>query len=360
METYTDVRERKGSFEGFVAIPDPERDPPLQALARSAQYFEQKLPWDARWKRDTFRVPAAAAVTVLAAAGDAGPMTFLGVNLPNAQDLREKHGSKNFVVLSVGDTREILTGHKTIDEFAPAEARAEIHRCARWLEYAMTGFHEVTGHGSGKVSSDLKGDPSQLLAPYYSTLEEARAELVASYLGGDPRAVEIGLLPDAGCARVVPQYQTMMGWLRVKMVAEGDVAEEDHLRADLISLGYIRDKGAIAVEEREGETFLVVKDPEAWRRAAGELLAEIQRIKATGDRPALKLLVEKHGTRINPKWRDEIVARLGALGLPRSIATVPPTLTAVRDGAGRVTDVQAEQSTSIEAYIDLLERASSD
>jgi len=191
-------------------------------------------------------------------------------------------------------------------------------------------------------------------------MEEARAELVADYLSGDPKTIEIGLLPDAGCARIVPQYQTMMGWMRLKSVTEGDVAEEDHLRADLISLGYIRDKGAIAVEDRSGKTFLVVKDPEAWRKAAGELLAELQRIKATGDKPALKALVEKYGTRINPKWRDEIVTRLNALGLPRSIATVPPTLTATRDKGGKIVEVAAEQTGSLDAYIDLLERASSD
>jgi dipeptidyl-peptidase-3 len=91
VETYTDVRGRKGGFEGFVAIPDPERDPPLQALAKSAQYFEQKMPWDAKWKRDSFQTPASAAVTVLAAAGDAGPFTFSG---RTSQRISEK-GSKN-------------------------------------------------------------------------------------------------------------------------------------------------------------------------------------------------------------------------------------------------------------------------
>ncbi len=358
VETYTDVRERKGSFEGFVAIPDPDRDPPLQALAKSAEYFEQRMPWPAELKRSSFRVPAAAAVTVIGAAGDAGPMTFLGVNLPNAQDLREKYGSKNFVVLSVDDTRQELSGAKTIDEFAPAESRAEIHRCARWLEYAATGFHEVTGHGSGKVSPKLAKDPSQLLAPYYSTMEEGRAELVAWHMMGDPKTVEIGLLPDAGCARAFPQYATTTSWLRVKTVAKGDVAEEDHLRADLVSIGFLRDKGAIAVEERGGKTFLVVRDPEAWRKAAGELLGELMRIKAYGDKPALEALVHKYGTRIDPKWRDEIVARLGALGLPSSIATVPPTLTPVMNASNEVVDARAEQTSSLDAYIDRLEAAS--
>jgi dipeptidyl-peptidase III len=360
VETYTDVRGRKGGFEGFVAIPDPERDPPLQALAKSAQYFEQKMPWEAKWKRDTFQTPASAAVTVLAAAGDAGPFTFSGVNLPNAQDLREKYGSKNFVVLTTMDTRDDLILGKTIDEFAPEESRAEMHRCAKFLEYAATGFHEVTGHGSGKVNPDLKGDPAHLLAPYYSAMEEGRAERVADYLTGDPRTLEIGLLPDAGCAKVYASYTAMIQMVMVKNVPEGDVVEEDHLRAELISAGNAREKGAIVVEQRGGKTFFVVKDAAAWRKAEGDLLAELQRIKATGDKAAIKALVDKFGSKLDVKLRDEVLARRKALDLPSNIATIPPMLTAIRDAQGKIVDARAEQTTSLDAYVAALEQAWND
>ncbi|MFO0762470.1 MAG: hypothetical protein U0359_38885 [Byssovorax sp.] len=357
VETYTDVRERKGTFEAVVGIPDAERDPPLQAMARNAAYFEQRMPWDAKWRRDVFRPPAAAAITVLAANGDGGPFTFAGVNLPNANAIRQQHGSKNFVVLSVTDVRDVLTMDPTIEEFAPAEARAELHRCARWLGYAAVGFHEVTGHGSGKVSPELKGDPSALLAPYYSAMEEGRAQRVADWLMGDPKTIEIGLLPDAGCAKIYPTFASMVRFVMLKYVPEGDIAEEDHLRAEMIDLGWLRDHGAITVEDRGGKTTLVVKDPDKWRAVSGELLAELQRIKATADRPALEALVQKYATKINTKWRDEVIARLKALRLPRSIATVPPILTPVRDAAGRIVDARAERAPSLDAYIEAMEQA---
>jgi dipeptidyl-peptidase-3 len=356
VETYSDVRQRKGTFEGFVAIADPDRDPPLQALAKHALYFEQRMPWRNEWKRESIRVPAAAAVNVIAATGDAGPFGFGGVNLPNPQELRQTYGSKNFVVLSLLDTWTHLWWPRAIDEFVPEEARAEIHRCLPSLRYATVALHEVTGHGSGKVSPELAADPAEVLAPDFSTLEEGRAELVAHYLIGDPKTVEIGVLPDAGCARIYPQYATVAGSLMVRYVPEGDAAEEDHLRATLIELGYLRDAGAISTEVRGGKTFHVVKDPEAWRRASGELLAEHQRIKATGDRATLSTLVEKYGTRIDAEWRDEVIRRLHALSLPSDIAMLPPTLTAVRDERGRIVDARAEQTMSLDGYIETLER----
>lgn len=357
IETYTDVRLRKGSFEGFVATRDPAHDPPLQALARQAAYFEGRLPWPAKYRRSVPHPPASAAVAVLAATGDGGPFTFGGVNLPNPQDLRQRYGTKNFITASVVDARLEIEGTKFIDEFAPEEVRAELRRCAGSVPYVSIGFHEVTGHGSGRVSPTLRADPSILLAPYFLTLEEGRADLVADYLSGDPMAVRIGLVPDQGCARAFPAAKMLRLLRNFLEVPLGDRAEEDHLRAGLIELGVLRERGVITVERRGGKTFFVVADPDAWRRVVGELLAEHQRIKATGDAAALAALVERYGTRLDTALRDEIVARSRSLALPEYLATIPPLITPVRDTAGRVVDARAEQVTSLDAYIEAVEAA---
>ncbi|WP_394843083.1 dipeptidyl peptidase 3 [Pendulispora brunnea] len=355
IEVALDVRQRKGSFEAFVAIADPLHDPPLQALAREAAYFEQKLPTPKEYKRDVFRVPAAAAVSVLAATGEAGFFTFGGVNLPNSQEMRETHGSKNFINESSLTVFRELRDAKLLDEFVAAESRAEVQRCLPYLVDAAVGFHEVTGHGSGKVSSTLQGDPSKLLAPYYSAMEEGRANLVANYLIGDPKTVQIGLLPDAACARVYPSLEEAMTLEFLSWVPEGDRIEEDHMQGAFIRLGIFLEKGVTKVEERNGKIFFTVKDPDAWRRAAGELLTEHQRIKATGDKAAMAALVEKYGSRLNTTWRDQVIARVKSLNLPRALATVPPVLTPIRDAKGQVIDAKAEQVTSLDAYLDVLE-----
>ncbi len=354
IETFMDVRAQKANFEALITMPDPLRDPPLQALARSAKYYEEKLPWKAEWKRDVFRVPAAEAIHVIAATGQAGPIVVGGVNLPNPQDIVEQYGTKNFLVLSTSDASVELYGYETIEEFVPEEFRAEARRCKTRDRFAAVSFHEVTGHGSGKVNPGI--DPTKALAPYFATMEEGRAELVASYLMGDPKTLEIGLVPDAGCVRVYPEIKVAVQLATHAIVTKGDVAEEDHFRADLISLGIAMEKGVVTAEKRNGKTYLLVKDPDAWRRVMGELLAEHQRIRATGDKEAMKALVDKYGTHINTQWRDEVVLRLSKLKAPTLIALIPPELVPVRDAAGNLVDVKAEQVTSLDAAIEALEK----
>jgi len=292
---------------------------------------------------------------VLAATGEMGFFTFGGENLPNSQEMRETYGSKNFINASaVGVFRE-LRDAKLMDEFVVPEARAEVQRCLPALVDAAIGFHEVTGHGSGKVSSTLQGDPAKLLAPYYSAMEEGRANLVALYLIGDPKTVQIGLLPDAACARVWPTMAEAWTMMDLASMPEGDRIEEDHMQGDFVRLGIFLEKGVTKVEDRNGKLYFTVKDVDAWRRATGELLTEHQRIKATGDRAAMGALVEKYGSRLNTAWRDHVVARVKSLNLPRALATVPPVLTPIRDAKGHVIDAKAEQVTSLDAYLDVLE-----
>ncbi|MES1174057.1 MAG: hypothetical protein ABUL62_06985 [Myxococcales bacterium] len=165
-------------------------------------------------------------------------------------------------------------------------------------------------------------------------------------------------MPDAGCAKVFPVEKTLRLLTNFAEVPAGDRIEEDHLRASFIELGVMREKGAITVEKRDGNTFFVVQDANAWFRAAGELLAEHQRIKAYGDRAAMQALVEKYGNRIDTALRDEIVARKNALALPEVIATIQPLLSPLLDSSGQIVDAKAEQVTSLVAYIDAVERAS--
>ncbi len=129
------------------------------------------------------------------------------------------------------------------------------------------------------------------------------------------------------------------------------------MRGGMIQLGYLIEKGVVTPEERSGKTFMVVKDPDAWRRALGELLGEHQRIRATGDKAAMKALVDKWGSRLNPRWRDEVLTRLKALSLPPATALIPPMLSPVLGDGGKVVDATATQAASVDEYIAYLEAA---
>lgn len=350
IESYGDARGAKGTWEGIVMFVDEARTSLMRQLAEHARYFEERTPWEARFRRQEFRPLVANAVTAVVETGDGGPITPAGINLPNEQAIREQHGSRNFFLTNVTDANEQASGNRVADEFAwsPEEA-AEIHRCGRSVWSAIVALHEVTGHGSGRV--EIQGDPHVHLRQFYSTLEEARADLVALWHLYDPKLVELGILPDAACADAGYRSFALGALAGLRKVPEGDTIEEDHMRARALIVGFAMAKGAIVESRRGGKHYLRVPDPQAMRRAIGELLAELQRIKATGDFAAIEALVARHATHLNTAWRDDAIARCQRIGMPRSFAYVSPRLVDTRDDSGRITDVRALAPSSFESLM---------
>jgi len=355
IETYKDPRGAKGSWEGIVAFVDAPGTRVMRALADHAADFEARMPWLDAYKKKDFAPPVASAFTVLVETGDGGPMSWTGINLPNAAAIREKHGHKNFLLTNVMAARRAATGLRAIDEFTwDAAEAAEAKRCFEPAGTALVALHEVTGHGSGRVSPALKGDPAAVLKEYYSTLEEARADLVALWLARDPLALSLGVLPDERCADALLSAYVRGFPLRLRSVPAGDVIEEDHLRAESMIVHWLVEKGAAAevhkatkiitdmgdrVDE-DPRVFLRVLDRDKARAAVGALLAELMRIKAEGDYVAIKALVGRLGTKVELGWREDATARALKLDLPVRVAVLPATLVPVMK-AGAIADVVA-------------------
>lgn len=356
VEVYVDARSQKGSFEGMVAVADPDRAQAMKSLSKNALYYEQRMPYAPMYRRESFSPPVASAVEALTETGDAGPISFTGVNLPNEQKIRETHGSKNFFLMNVFDARQAVTANPLTDEFAatPEEA-AEAKRCRIPGHTALIAFHEVTGHGSGKVNPRLKGDPADHVKEYYSALEEARADLIGLVHAFDPMTVAIGLLPDAKCAEAMARAYARSGLTGLRFVPEGETIEEDHARATALIVWYAIGKGALSIELRDGKTFFVIADLDAWRKATAELLAELMRIKGEGDYAAAKALTDRLAVRLNTTWRDEVLARVKKLGLPRLLPVLPPKVVAVRNAEGRIVDARLEPVASFTEF--MLDRA---
>src|SRR3954471_16984955 len=329
IEVYRDARGAKGTSQSFVTITDKPVTNVMVNLAKNAAYFEDKAPWDAKYKKRNFTPPVVKAVEVLIETGDFH-VTTIGDNLPNEQEIHAKYGTKNFLLLG---SSHALSGASTsaIDEFGASPE--EIRRNKKYSEEAedlLTAMHEVIGHGSGKLTDKVQGSPAKFLKEYYSTLEEARADLMGLWNISDPKLKELGLVKEQDeVAKAMFDSAARAPLTQLRRIPKGETIEEDHQRDRQLLAHYIKDKtGAIEYVDRNDKTFVRVTDYAKMREGVGSLLAELMRIKAEGDYDAIKALVDKYGVRFDPKLRDQVMGRYKTLNLPAYWAGINTRLTA--------------------------------
>jgi dipeptidyl-peptidase-3 len=341
IEVYRDARNAKGSSQSFVTVTDKPVTTAMTKLAQNAAYFEQKAPWDARYKKESFQPPVVKAVQVLIETGDFH-VTTIGDNLPNENEIREKYGSKNFLLLGSSHALSGASADAMNREFAFSPE--EQQRAGTFGEEAddmLVAMHEVIGHGSGKLTEKTRAGAQPFLKEYYSTLEEARADLMALYNVWDPKLKELGLITNQdGVARAMYDSSARVMLTQLRRIPKGDTIEEDHQRGRALIANFVRDKtGAIEQVDRGGKTYVRVTDYQKMRQGVGQLLAELMRIKAEGDYAAIKALIDKYAVHLDTKLRDQVVARYRQLNLPVYWAGVNPELTAKLDANGSVSSV---------------------
>ena len=318
VEVYLDARSIKGAWEAIVFYVNAEKTHQIRAIAEHAQWFEDRMPWDPQYRTAGVRGVTARAIDVVIETGDSGPITPVGINLPNDQAVREQYGSKSVSLANIVEAydRSMLPEFRTEFSWSPEEAA----RANRWSAFASeltTNMHEVIGHGSGRVSDRLTLTPPAALKEQFSTIEESRADLVALYFLPDPMLVELGLVPAADHADIVcAEYEAYArnALVQLRRVREGAHIEEDHMR----------------------NRQLIVR----WLMAHTTAIEVRRRIKAEGDYAAAKALVETYGVHFDPALRDEVVARVDRLQLPSYTAFVMPKLEAVRNERGEIVDVR--------------------
>lgn len=339
IEVYRDARGAKGSAQSFVTVTDQAMAGRMRKLSDNAQYFEDHAPWLAQYKMHGVKPPVAKAVEALIETGDFHVST-IGDNLPNENEVHEKYGSKSFMFTGSSHALDRATGFGPLEEFAASPE--EVARGKKYGEEAedlMTALHEVIGHGSGKLSPKLTHEPSYYLKEYYSTLEEARADLMALWNAFDPKLAELGLISNPEVAKALYDSAARAALVQLRRIPHGDSIEEDHQRDRQLIARYIMDKtGGIEQFDRGGKTYIAVRDYQKMQEGVGLLLAELMRIKAEGDYNAIKALVDRYGVHFDPKLRDQVVARYAKLGLPIYWAGINPQLTPQFAG-GNVTKV---------------------
>ncbi len=353
IEVYLDARGVKGAWEALVFYVNQEKTESLRRLADAAAWFEVRMPWDPRWRRSDVVGVSARAIDVVVETGEAGPMTAIGINLPNDQRIREAHGSKSVSLANINEAYDKAQLPAYRREFSWSED--EVGRAEKWGAVAgevTTAIHEVLGHGSGRVADHLEGQPQLALKEQYSALEETRADLVALYFLPDRKIAEIGMVPEEHQAEIVQaEYEAYArnALQQLRRVRQGTTIEEDHMRnRQMIVNWLLANTKAIEVRRRDGKTYYAMVDPVAFREGSGRLLAEVQRIKSEGDYDAARALFEEFGIHFDPALRDEIVARVDRLNLPSYTGFVQPKLDAVFDTAGEITDVRISYPEDLE------------
>jgi dipeptidyl-peptidase-3 len=327
IEVYRDARGAKGSSQSFVTVTDEALAGRMRKLSENAQYFEDHAPWLAQYKMQGVRPPVAKAVEALIETGDFH-VTTIGDNLPNENEVHEKYGSKSFMFTGSSHALEHAAGLGALREFAPSpEVIALGEKYGDEAEDLMTELHEVIGHGSGKLSPKLTHEPSYYLKEYYSTLEEARADLMALWNVFDPKLKELGLISSPDVGKAMYNSAATAALMQLRRILKGDTIEEDHQRDRQLIVRYIMDKtGAIEQFDRGGKTYIAVRDYDKMHQGVGILLAELMRIKAEGDYDAIKALVDRYGVHFDPQLRDQVVSRYAKLSLPVYWAGINPQL----------------------------------
>ena len=345
IEDYGDPLGRKASWESLVNFMDKEACHRTEVISENAQWFEDHSPVDSAYRKKVVKGVSAKVITAAMLGGDCYPATPIGINLPNADWIRKEHGSKSVTIDNITYAyAQAAHGDGFLEEFMlRPEDRERIDKYGKLADDLHTDLHECLGHGSGQLAPGVKGGE---LKNYTSTLEEARADLFGLYYLGDPKMVELGLIPSLDVAYAEYARYIMNGMMtQLARIEPGKNVEEAHMRNRKLIAEWCYEKGradnVIEKVVKDGKTYIVVNDYEKLRTLFGDLLREIQRIKSTGDFAAGQALVETYGVQVDPALHKEVLDRYAKLKLEPYAGFVNPVYKPVMEN-GEIVDVLIE------------------
>ena len=359
IEVYDDPLGMKGTWEGLVEYRDMEGTRRTQVISANAQWFEDHSPVDPRFKKEKVNGVSANVICAAMLGGGEYPSTAIGINLPNADWIRARHGSKSVTISNIINAyNEAARGNGFDDEFVIDDATKSLLReYGDICDIIHTDLHECLGHGSGQ---SLPGVDPDALKAYGNTIEEARADLFGLYYVADEKMLELGLLPDKDAYKAGYYSYIMNGLLtQLARIKRGNEIEEAHMRDRALIARWCyehgREDNVIELVRISGKTYVRINDYVKLRGLFGQLLAEVQRIKSEGDYEAARQLVERYAVKVDPGLHDEIIARYSKLGIPPYKGFINPVLIPLADDAGNIVDIQVDYT---ETYVNQMLRYS--
>lgn len=358
-ESYGDPLGLKASWESTVNFKNLTATKRTEIISANAQWFEDHSPVDPRFKKDKVKGVTAKVITVVQLAGDCYPSTPIGINLPNSNWIRKDYGSKSVTIENIMEAYDKAAQKSGFnEEFVWSNTELQsIKEYGFLTDILHTDLHECLGHGSGKL---LPGVDPDALKAYGSTIEEARADLFGLYYVGDPKLVELSILPNREAYKA-EYYKYMMNGLMTQLtrIEPGKNIEEAHMRNRQLIARWVYEHGkadkVVEFKVRDGKTFVVINDYKKMHKLLGDLLAEIQRVKSEGDFEGAKALVENYGVKVDQQLHEEVLARYKKLNLVPYKGFVNPVLTPIIDASGDIKDIKISYT---EGYVQQMLRYS--
>ncbi len=347
IEVYNDPLGYRGSYENIVEIRDFEATARMKILGENAQWFEDNSPIMDEHKKEKVVGITYKVVNTAGESGDASPSTPIGVNLPNANWIRSRYGSKSVSLGNLIAAYFNAPGGGMLEEFANSKEEIELEKkYGNLADKLTTALHEVIGHASGKINPGI-GTPKETLKNYASTLEEARADIVALYYVMDPYMIKLGLMDNLDVGKAAYDGYISNGLLKqLKRIKPGNDLEEAHMRNRQLICNWAFEKGAkeniIEKYTENGKTHFKVNDYKKLRELFGVLLRKIQKIKSEGDYEAGKRLVETYGVKVDKELHKEVLARVKKLNTKPYSGFVNPYLIPQKDKDGKITNIKIE------------------
>lgn len=346
IETYGDPLGMKASWESIVNFKNIEATKRTELISKNAQWFEDNSPVNPQFRKPVVKGVTAKVITVAMLGGDCYPATPIGINLPNANWIRQMHGSKSVTIENITDAYDKATqGNGFNEEFIIGKEEIELkQKYGALADNLHTDLHECLGHGSGQL---LPGVSQDALKAYGATIEEARADLFGLYYTADNKIVELGILPIENAYKA-EYYQFMMNGLITQLtrIKPGSSIEESHMRNRQLIARWVLEQGSksnvVELVKKKDKTFVKINDYTALRNLFGQLLAEVQRIKSEGDYDAAKALVENYGVKVDPILHAEVLERYKSLNLAPYKGFVNPIYTPVLDAQKNIIDIKID------------------
>lgn len=282
IENYEDARYNyKAAHEAFILIKDQEWTNKLAHYASLLPKLQQLLPVDAKYKAE---VPGSSSdLGVYDAVYYQGDCNCAGktiaINLPNDPRVQLEKGSRKLQLKNSMRYKfeQIL---EPIGKILIAPDQQKNIKFDAFFENVM--FHEVS-HGLGiKNTINKKGDVRGALKEKYSTIEEAKADILGVY-----QVLQLTKMGEITNKDLMDNYVTFMAGI-FRSVRFG--AASAHGKANMLTFNYFKEKGAFTRNEATG-TYAV--DFDKMTAAISSLGGEILTLQGNGDYDGTSKMIEK-------------------------------------------------------------------